>query len=104
MAWDCGRYYTRSRKVNGRVVREYVGSGEVARLVAQQDLIEREKREAERVARRRERDELQALDAPVEEMDQTAALFARVALIVAGFHQHHRGEWRKKRGNRQPVE
>jgi hypothetical protein len=30
MGWDRGRYYTRSRKVNGRVVREYVGTGPVA--------------------------------------------------------------------------
>jgi len=30
MGWDQGRYYTRSRKVNGRVVREYIGTGRVA--------------------------------------------------------------------------
>jgi hypothetical protein len=34
MGWDKGRYFTRSRKVNGRVVREYVGTGEVAELIA----------------------------------------------------------------------
>jgi hypothetical protein len=26
MGWDRGRYYTRSKKVNGRVVREYIGT------------------------------------------------------------------------------
>jgi|SRR6516165_914907 hypothetical protein len=104
MAWNLGRYYTRSRKLNGRVVREYVGSGEVARLVAQLDMIEREKREAERAGLRMERGELEALDARVKEMHRTADLLARAALVVAGFHQHHRGEWRKKRGDRQPAE
>src|SRR5215471_17136347 len=103
MAWNLGRYYTRSRKINGRVVREYVGGGEVARLVALQDMIEREKREAERAAQRMERAELEALDARVKEMDRTADQLARAALVVAGFRQHHRGEWRKKRGNRQPA-
>ena len=44
MGWDKGRYYTRSKKVNGRVVREYIGAGRVAELVAQQDTLEREKR------------------------------------------------------------
>ena len=29
MGWDKGKYYSRSKKVNGRVVREYVGGGRV---------------------------------------------------------------------------
>ena len=45
MGWDKGRYYTRSKKANGRVVREYVGAGRVAELVAQMDALERERRE-----------------------------------------------------------
>jgi hypothetical protein len=50
MGWDKGRYYTRSRKDNGRVVREYVGAGQLAALAAQMDALEREKREAEAAA------------------------------------------------------
>jgi hypothetical protein len=100
MGWDKGRYYTRSRKVKGRVVREYVGTGEVAELVAQMDTIERERREAERADRRAERAELDALEAPLDRMCQEAELLAHAALVAAGFRQHKRGEWRKKRGNR----
>jgi hypothetical protein len=37
MSWDRRGYYYRVRKVNGRVVREYVGAGRVAELVAQMD-------------------------------------------------------------------
>jgi hypothetical protein len=105
MAWERqGRYYYRTRKVGGRVVREYVGTGRVAELVAEMDAIEREEREAERAARRAERAELEALDAPLNQLNDLADLLARAALVAAGFRQHKRGEWRKKRGNRKCAE
>ena len=46
MAWDKGRYYSRSRKVNGRVAREYFGTGEAAERAARQDALARQEREA----------------------------------------------------------
>ena len=105
MAWERqGRYYYRSRKVGGRVVREYVGTGEVAELVAQLDALERERREEERDARRAEKARLEALDAPLDQLNDLADLLAHAALVAAGFRQHKRGEWRKKRGNRRPAE
>ena len=97
MGWDKGRYYTRSKKVNGRVVREYVGTGKLAELMARMDAIERERRDAERADRRAKKAELDALDAPLKEFDELAGLLARAALVAAGYRQHHRGEWRKKR-------
>jgi hypothetical protein len=33
-------------------------------------------------------------------LGETTDLLARAALLAAGFHQHKRGEWRKRRGNR----
>lgn len=96
MGWERGYYY-RARKVNGRVVREYVGTGFVAELAAQMDASERREREIERAARRAERDELDALDAPLNELNTLADLVAKAALMAAGFHCHRRGEWRRKR-------
>lgn len=104
MGWDKGRYYTRSRKVNGRVVREYIGIGELAELAAQMDAINRADREAEREARRVEKAELEALDAPLNELNELADLLARAVLVAAGFRQHKRDEWRKRRGNRKRAE
>jgi hypothetical protein len=100
VGWDKGRYYTRSKKVNGRVVREYYGIGGAAELAAQIDAINRADREAERETRRLERAELEALDAPLNELNDLADLLARTALMAAGFRQHNCGEWRKSRGNR----
>jgi multidrug efflux pump subunit AcrA (membrane-fusion protein) len=98
MGWERGRYYTRSRKVNGRVVREYVGAGLVGILAAQLDAEHRELRALKRAEVRAARDELDALDEPLEQLNALADRLVRVALLVAGYQQHKRGEWRKKRG------
>jgi hypothetical protein len=56
MAWEKrkrgGLYYTRSLKVDGRVLREYVGpkGDPLAELTAQVDLLERCRREGEAAA------------------------------------------------------
>jgi hypothetical protein len=96
MAWERGYYY-RVRKVNGRVVREYVGTGRVAELAAELDALQRQERQRERDARRAVWAELEALDAPLDDLDELADLVARAALAAAGYRQHKRGEWRKRR-------
>jgi hypothetical protein len=104
MGWDKGgRYYTRSRREGGRVVREYLGGGAIGELAAQLDAIGWAKREADRAARA-EREEVKALDAPLNELDGLADLLVRAALVAAGFHQHHRGNWRKRRGDRDEAQ
>jgi hypothetical protein len=103
MAWERGYYY-RVRKVNGRVVREYVGRGRIAQLVAQDDDIERKQREVERNSRRAERVELDALDASLNELNEIADLLVRAALLAAGYRQHNRSEWRRKRGPHKRAE
>jgi hypothetical protein len=98
MGWDKGgRYYTRSRRENGRVVREYVGGGTVGQLAARMDAIVQEKREADRALLKVQRDELAALDAPLDELNELADLLVRAAQLAAGFRRHNRGEWRRPR-------
>jgi hypothetical protein len=103
MGWDKGRYYTRSRKVNGRVVREYVGTGPVAECAARLDALERDRRRLEALDVRDARAELDALDADFAALDATANLVARAALLAAGYHQHKRGEWRRRRGQQRAA-
>jgi len=97
MGWERGRYYTRSRKVNGRVVREYVGAGLGGILAAQLDAEEREQRAVDREAARVAEEEMTALDQPLVELNALADRLIRAALLIAGYQQHKRGEWRKKR-------
>lgn len=97
--WDKnGRYYTRSKRVNGRVVREYIGGGYAGELVARMDAIERDKKETARQCVKIERERIAELDAPLAELNELADLLARAALFAAGYVQHNRGAWRKKRG------
>src|ERR1022692_2903257 len=96
MGWDKRGYYYRVHKVAGQVIREYCGAGKLAELTAQLDALERERRQQQRVALCLERDTLNALD-------ETANLLARAALLAAGFQQHKRGEWRKKRERNQSA-
>ncbi len=106
MGWEKrergGSYYTRSRKVNGKVRREYIGGGILGELAARMDALERQQREEEAALWREERERLEALDGLTEELNEAAEMLAKAALVAAGYHQHKRGEWRKRRGNRSP--
>lgn len=98
-AWEtrngCGRYYTRSRRVNGRVVREYVGTGKLAECAAAQYELERDLRRLEREAWAAEAEELTASLAPLEAYTRMTEVEMKKALEEAGFH-YHRGQWRRR--------
>jgi len=100
VAWETrkgrGWYYTRSRKVAGRVQRSYIGTGPLAAMLADADAGLRADRLASRAAWQRERARLDALDAPVARLDALTSDLVAAALTLAGYHQHDRGEWRKR--------
>jgi hypothetical protein len=100
MGWEArGRrlYYFRYRKVNGRVTRQYLGAGAAAEVAAAADALRRADRRAESEARRAEQARWAEAAAPLKELSWAADLLARAALLAAGFHQHSRSSWRKKR-------
>jgi crotonobetainyl-CoA:carnitine CoA-transferase CaiB-like acyl-CoA transferase len=105
VAWERrkrgGRYYTRSRRSpkDGRVLREYVGSGPLAEIAAEEDHTKRELAEAERKREKTELERLEALAAPVNELSEAAEILAHAHLIAAGYHRH-KGEYRRARGER----
>jgi hypothetical protein len=91
-----GPYYTRSRRMEGRVVREYLGAGLVGRLSAEADRIKRERVEAEKVRHKRELEHLEALVSPAAELAEAAEVLVRDELLASGYHKH-KGEWRRER-------
>lgn len=103
MGWDKnGRYYTRSHKISGRVVREYIGGGVIGKMAEKKDLDERAQR-ANRVKDwKAQKEGMEAVEAVVAQLCDVTDLLARAAFLAAGYHQHKRGEWRRKRGQGNP--
>jgi hypothetical protein len=104
MAWESrargGRYYTRSRRVGGRVVREYIGCGLAGERAAQADQEARRIREARRAAERAEREALEDINQRLASYHKAAGGLAAGVLDNAGYHRHNRGEWRHGRASK----
>ena len=101
MSWEMrergGPYYTRTRRVNGHQIREYIGGGIRGQEAAAMDA-------EERVQREQERQQWRAMKAKVTEMEREmraheAMCKTAVARVLAGAgFFNHRGEWRKQHG------
>jgi len=103
MAWETrqrgGRYYTRSQRQGGQVVRVYVGGGERGEYAAVADAIAREQREAERAEHTQERRQRDPAEAQLTAWYAVVDAHLHQALTAAGYHHHKRGEWRRRRGS-----
>jgi hypothetical protein len=96
MGWEYrargGPYYVRHTKRNGREIREYFGRGPEAEKAAAEDA----RKQAERERERMEWKQLEELDSEVTEFSDLVDFLSKGTLLTEGFHQHHRGEWRKR--------
>lgn len=90
-------YLYRSKRRGGKVTSEYVASGESALLIARMEQIERDELDYRRWALQEDRRKDAHHDAQLDELVAQARALARDALERAGYHQHHRGEWRRRR-------
>jgi hypothetical protein len=99
MAWEKrgGKlYYYRSIRDGEQIRKEYVGSGEIAEVLARGDELIRHKQAEVRDREREEVERFEALAAPVVELSDISEVLVRAYLVAGGFHRH-KGEWRRER-------
>jgi hypothetical protein len=101
MGWDKqsnGKlYYYRARWDGTKVVKEYVGTGAVGEQAALADAEARLERNAAKQTWQRMWAAMDTAQQPLNEVCNAAHQLARMALILAGFYQHNRREWRRRR-------
>ncbi|RZA20266.1 MAG: hypothetical protein EOP10_18425 [Proteobacteria bacterium] len=97
MHLDSRGYAYETYRENGRVCRRFCGSGTLAALLVRMNEIDRERSEEARYNERAKIERVkQGGDALQAYCKASNALF-RAAAQAGGYHQHKRGEWRKKR-------
>jgi hypothetical protein len=89
-------YYYRSVRDGEKVRKVYEGSGELAGIAHEREIISRAVRKHERRAEREELDRLVALVGPVEELSEAAEVLVRAHLVAAGYRRYQ-GKWRRAR-------
>jgi hypothetical protein len=104
MGWEYRkgtRYYYRKERQGNRVVSTYIGpAGDRAALFAEIDALDRQRRQQERWEAQIARAQFAELASAPEGLTELLAEAKRAAaeaLTAAGYHQHKRGQWRKRR-------
>src|SRR6516162_8465430 len=100
MAWQVvggRRYYYRHRRDAGRPRTVYVGAAgsPAAELAAAADDLRRLGREVAAREHQAEQARHRDAEAPLRALCERTDVLTRAALLVSGFHRHHRGQWRR---------
>jgi hypothetical protein len=97
------RYFFWRKKVRGKESRTFVGRGPEAELAAALEQMRREQSEQQRRRRRAEQARWEAADEALARVVAVTKLLVRAALRGGGYHQHQRGEWRKRRNGKEQA-
>ena len=101
MGWEkrgSGQYYYRKKRVNGRVVSEYAGSGILAEATQMLDRVEKGKTDLKKSEQQFEKEQAAAIDQAVDQSLVSIGELIESTLVACGYHKV-KGEWRKKRAN-----
>jgi len=88
--------YHRFRRVNGKVIHTYVGTGRVAQLAAEADELQRQQRQLARDERDRHIAAVRHEYREQHQLDSFVEHFLRAELRCAGFYLWNRCVWRKR--------
>jgi hypothetical protein len=106
MAWERRRrgfFYYRSKRVGGRVVKQYYGPDPIGQLAADLAQEARARRAEDAAALCAEQARLEALDRPPAALDRAGALLAVAVLTAAGYRRYNYGPWRRRRDGARTV-
>lgn len=99
MSWETRnkekRYFYKTHRVNGKVVRQYFGRGPIAELFAIADKLEAQARAAERAELNALEQEFNRITTILDRQAQLLKLLTEAHLIAAGYY-NHKGQWRKR--------
>ena len=102
MGWENrnGRqYYYRKQRRGSRVFSEYIGKGEYAEILADQDSLEHLQANFQKEKMRLLIEANDELDNEIADFERLCELFINSDLILAGFYCH-KGEWRRRRNEK----
>jgi cysteine sulfinate desulfinase/cysteine desulfurase-like protein len=97
------RYFYKAVRSGGRALSIYLGCGPAAEEAAAEVEQRRQARQRARAVLQAEIQQRLAVLAALEQLSALADLLAQATLVAAGYHQHHRGEWRRRRAQASPA-
>jgi hypothetical protein len=90
-------YYVRRKRIKGKRHHEYFGKGPRAEKAAAEDAQKRQEQLALIHRRNLDREAWHQGTNPLEQLTDIATSLMKSALLSAGYYQHDKGEWRRKR-------
>ena len=99
MAWETrgnNRYFYQKERIGDKVKSSYIGTGELADLIARCEKSRRIEKLIEEDLQRLQRLNAEIIDEQLNEISELNRSLVDALFLLNGFHQHKR-QWRKKR-------
>ena len=99
MGWETrgnNTYYYKKKRQGTKVVSEYAGTGDLARINASLEQEKGEMQEAEKQFLKEKRTEIEGLEQKTSQADNLMRRLLEGILLLSGYHKH-KGQWRRRR-------